>query len=584
MHGGRTLALWTVVALMPSVLPGQDPADRRAVEAARVEASVLERRGAYAEAAAAFAKGLQVDPANGLLLMGLERTLSRVGRVEEALPAVDRGLELQPASELLRGLQFRIGVRIGGSDSAAAIVARWIAAVPTSVSPYREWTVWLAQRGETNAALAVLREAQSKFGEAALAEFAGPVLAQADSWVEAADQWGRAVMQRPSLLSPAAASLGRAPDRTHAAMLGALLEHVEPEAQWLASDLLVTWGRPTEGWTLLSSALPSDEMEASRLVARFADRARVVGSDAATLARGYALERLADLSDGPQAEQARLDAAQAFADAGNLTAAQRMLSQIAIEGDAKRPGAVAAIKTFIQVLAESGRVEEAAALYDEWEPRLPGTDKPELRERLAWGWILLGNVDRARELADADSTVGAVAVQGWLALYRGDLRLASERLRAAGPFAQSRVATTRTAEVLALLQRIQREDLPALGRGFLMALRGDTAVAVTELATAARALPPTGGGADILALGGRWAREIADERAEPLLLESLHRDPSGPAAPAAELELAKLYLGAGRSTAALERVEHLILTYPESALVPQARRLLDRLRGTVPRT
>jgi hypothetical protein len=31
-------------------------------------------------------------------------------------------------------------------------------------------------------------------------------------------------------------------------------------------------------------------------------------------------------------------------------------------------------------------------------------------------------------------------------------------------------------------------------------------------------------------------------------------------------------------------LEHLILTYPESALVPQARRLLDQTRGAVPRT
>jgi hypothetical protein len=31
-------------------------------------------------------------------------------------------------------------------------------------------------------------------------------------------------------------------------------------------------------------------------------------------------------------------------------------------------------------------------------------------------------------------------------------------------------------------------------------------------------------------------------------------------------------------------LEHLILTYPESALVPQARRTLDQARGAVPRT
>ena len=85
-------------------------------------------------------------------------------------------------------------------------------------------------------------------------------------------------------------------------------------------------------------------------------------------------------------------------------------------------------------------------------------------------------------------------------------------------------------------------------------------------------------------LRAQAVRMLADPRAEVLLLETLTKDPSGPAAPAAELELAKLYEAAGRSPDALDRVEHLILTFPESAVVPEARRLLDHLRGTVPRT
>jgi hypothetical protein len=31
-------------------------------------------------------------------------------------------------------------------------------------------------------------------------------------------------------------------------------------------------------------------------------------------------------------------------------------------------------------------------------------------------------------------------------------------------------------------------------------------------------------------------------------------------------------------------LEHLILTYPQSALVPQARRKLDEARGAIPKT
>jgi hypothetical protein len=39
-----------------------------------------------------------------------------------------------------------------------------------------------------------------------------------------------------------------------------------------------------------------------------------------------------------------------------------------------------------------------------------------------------------------------------------------------------------------------------------------------------------------------------------------------------------------RGEDAVALLEHLILTYPESALVPQARRLLDQARGGVPQT
>ncbi|MGH7519201.1 MAG: hypothetical protein ACREOC_17345, partial [Gemmatimonadales bacterium] len=62
-------------------------------------------------------------------------------------------------------------------------------------------------------------------------------------------------------------------------------------------------------------------------------------------------------------------------------------------------------------------------------------------------------------------------------------------------------------------------------------------------------------------------------------------DPAaGAAAPAAELALGRLLLETERAAEAVQALEHLILTYPESALVPQARRALDQARGAVPRT
>jgi len=55
-------------------------------------------------------------------------------------------------------------------------------------------------------------------------------------------------------------------------------------------------------------------------------------------------------------------------------------------------------------------------------------------------------------------------------------------------------------------------------------------------------------------------------------------------APAASLALGRLLLETDRAAAAVQVLEQLILSYPESALVPQARRTLDQARGAVPRT
>jgi len=58
----------------------------------------------------------------------------------------------------------------------------------------------------------------------------------------------------------------------------------------------------------------------------------------------------------------------------------------------------------------------------------------------------------------------------------------------------------------------------------------------------------------------------------------------GAAPAAAELEWARLLILQGRSADAIPHLEHLILTYPNSAVVPQARRELERAKGMIPKS
>jgi tetratricopeptide (TPR) repeat protein len=184
----------------------------------------------------------------------------------------------------------------------------------------------------------------------------------------------------------------------------------------------------------------------------------------------------------------------------------------------------------------------------------------------------------------ADSSIDGLALLGRIRLYRGEFGGALEAFKAAGPYAGDRTEATRRTMLLALLQPIESDSLPALGDALWRLERGDSATAARALEEVAGTLPPAKGGAELRLLAGR----LAASEGRSAEAERLYRSaatPEAPAtAPAAELALAELLVRERRNDDALALLEHLILTYPESALVPQARRLLDQARGGVPQT
>src|SRR5206468_1139506 len=82
-------------------------------------------------------------------------------------------------------------------------------------------------------------------------------------------------------------------------------------------------------------------------------------------------------------------------------------------------------------------------------------------------------------------------------------------------------------------------------------------------------------------VAGRVAARLGpDERRVALALfaEVVRTGGSGAAAPAAELEWARLLERDQRTAEAIQHLEHLILSYPGSAVVPEARRELERAK------
>lgn len=545
----------------------------------------LERNGRYREAAVGYREALAENGANLSALLGLERVLATLGELDSLPPFVDAAVGLQPRNQSLRALQLRVLGAVGNRAALDSAAAAWIAAMPDAAEPYSEWAKAVAAIGDEVGAREILARGGSQVGAEQLARDLAELSVLAGRWVEAAQQWREAVETNPALLSAATTSLGDAPHSARDRILGQLYtgQRRDSVGGRAAADLLLAWDRPLEAWSILSRVMPGENQVAVSMLRRFADRARLVRSPDGARARGYALEAMAERSDGPAAERFRVEAARAFVEAGDRNAAERMLQRVSMDARGGEGSATQAIVTLIGVMAQSDRTDDAEKRFREWEDRLAPAEVSDLRARIAWSWIRRGRLERARGLLETDSTVASMAVRGWVALYQGDLRTATELFRRAGPTTGSRQQATERTVMTALIQRIEPDSVPALGEALLELARGDTSDAVNRLERVARSLPAKGGRGDLLAYAGRLSVEMRNgERGEVLLRDAIATDSAGPSAPQAIYQLARALALQGESGEAQNRLEHLILNYPNSALLPLARRLLDQLRGRVP--
>lgn len=582
MRSETAARLGAVLVAALVLWPGGLAAQERTTELR--EAFELERRGRYEVAARRYEAILDRNPANLSALLGLERVLPPIGQLDSILPYIDSALALQPEHGSVRSLQLRVLASVDRPERLEEAARDWIAATPLSVEPYREWAVALEKIGDLAGARRVLDEGAQRIGGASLSQDMAQMAALDGDWVAAAVHWQQAVRENPALLTASVTSLVRAPESSHESVVGLLTDdRNDPLSGRMAADLLVSWAEPAEGWRLLERSLPENAQEAAPLLRRFADRASLVRTPEGARARGRALERLARLSVGSAAQRARIDAASAYADAGDRDGVERMLEQIAAGEGAGRGSRAAAVAALIAVTAEAGRVEEAEARLREWGDRLTVDDAASLRRQVAWGWIREGELDRAEGVLGDDSTVTVLAVRGWIALFRGDLRGSTQYFRSAGPRSGSREEVTRRTGVLALVQSVAPDSAPELGQALLLLERGDSTAALAALDGAAADLPPQGGRASVLTYAGRLAFSLGEyERAATVLLAAIAADPQSASAPTAGYHLARTYEKLGRTEQALNRLEALILEYPESAVVPLARRMLERLRGAVP--
>jgi len=546
----------------------------------------LERRGSYAQAAEIYRGVLRSKPGELLALLGLERALTPLNRLPEILPSVNAAIAANPSAVAIYGVGLRAYAAANFLDSLPRLVELWARAAPGDETPYREWAAAALQRRDRPRARRAYQLGRERLGkpDALAAEIAQLAVVEED-WPSAVREWARAVRQLPGYRTTATSTLVRAPERARDGILKALEQELGLEVVRIGMDLRARWGDPIGALNALMRALPPAPAQQLDMLQAFLEQVRVESTAPYLLAQARTLEQIADRwGNTAQRARFRLDAARAYAGAGDREAARRMLTRIAADSSSGGAIAAGATVTLIELLIREGRADEAAAELERYRTALPVDDYLRLRRAVAARWAQSGEIGRAEELLATDSTVDALALLGRFRLYAGDLGGVSDLWKQAGPFAGSREEATERSAILALIQPIASDTLVALGAAFRSLDAEDTAGAAKALEEVAKDLPADGGRAEVLLYAGRLqAASGATEAAERSLRAAILKEAPGTAA-AALLELGRLYEGLGRREEGTAVLEQMILEYPASALVPQARRLLDRLRGSVPRT
>ncbi len=561
MRSGRNVAV--CLAALASLV---SQADGQELSAAYQRGLELEQKDRYREAAAAYRDALREAPASIPALLGLERAYAQMGWSDSLLPIVRVAIAARPREQSLRTVELRTLRATGDSDGLREAFERWRRDVPRDPAPYRELARVLLQDGRTIAADSVLRRAQAELGGARGLELElAQLRAAMGLWDLAAQAWRTAVQTYPYLERAALFSLTPTPAATRGAVIEAFTaQPVAVGARRIAAALSLDWGSPRDGWDVLRGLRPD-----SAALAAWTDYAERAEDAQAWLVARDALAAVFKLTGSPDIA---LRAANDAMNGGDARSALALAGAIADSSGA----ALAALPVRLRALTALGRADEAERELMEARSRVSGEQHARLLRVVAWGWVRSGEVARARTLL-GDDPDNDDPVYGWLALYEGDLQAARRLLKSHGD------ATPDLVTALALLARTRESRAPAVGRAFLLLARADTAGAAAAMEASSADVPDAA--SLLLTTAARlYASRRDDSSAVALWAIVIERYAEAPEAPEAALEWARSLRRTGQTAAAIERLENLLLTYPQSALLPQARRELELARANIPPT
>lgn len=563
----RTVARLGLVALLLVPLAASGAKAQEDEPPTVLRALDLENAGKYREAAQLFRAALRATPTAGALL-GLERTYAELGMSDSLLAPLDSLIARRPREPLYRSVQLRTLQILRREDLLRAAFERWVRDVPRDPAPFREYARLLLQLGRSAAADSVVQRGRLVLGGARDLEYETAQLRAAQGhWLPSAEAWRRALADAPHLAGAAAYALAPTPAASRDSIRAVFLASRDIGTRSALSELELTWGRPREAWDALRT-LPADTASA-RVWGEFGER--TLAEERYSVAR----DALAAALTVRRTKALALSAARAALRAGSPVDVFALAPLADVEAD---PAGMArdVVPLHVEALAALGRGADAEALVERFDRYLAPGQRMRLARTVASAWVRAGDIPRARAALraageDADSSEAA----GWLALYEGRLGDARALLKGA------RDAGPELAFALGIVARTRGDSARELGSAFLALARGDTTSAATQFVSAAERQPEAAPA--LLSAAARLLAAHGDEKGAELLWQRIvAQHANAPEAAESELEWARTLRRRGDTAGAIVHLEHLILSAPQSALLPQARRELELARGTVP--
>lgn len=453
----------------------------------------------------------------------------------------------------------------------------------SSVEPYREVSAIYARVFGPGPALAVLERARAAVGRPTLfAMRAGDLLRDLGREDEAVLEWATAVGEDATLVSMVLRRVGELEGNSETLVLPLLeqLASVPVSAVRLraAARIALEAGAFEEARTLAQSSLEgmADRPRRGFLTALARQAQEMYAPDVELWAYETLRESAADEAEARALDQRITLAALTLGDTARALEAQHAIAAALPEGNIDRQRALAETIRLGIEQGGAGMKESLAAFANEF-PNAPQLDQ--MAVTLAVRLDAAGDQEGAQVLLASVSGPRSALERGYLYLASGEVAEGRQAFQEALPGVSAALATE-VITLLDILDLLEGEPIDAFLRGAVLAHQGRTDDALTELeaaigAVSGNARPP------LLAMGAR----IADggrlpERAATFRARVIRDYPNSTEVAEATLGLARFKAATpdGLDDAVL-LLENLILNQPNSAIVPTARRELQRIQN-----